>query len=260
MMESPEQSNGEETEAAAVAAFITNLFRFTSHSLASTGSDLDSQVVRITNLRDLEAKDLREQFDHVLKARIAWWNVIERPFHVARFVLQRSKLDSQKLPVEELKELDALLARIEFGVPVPRGPRTYLRDLVRQGALTPREAWRLTRSLGCEIGDGQLLPSPASKTSIYIGGMTSAVLASIAFACLVQFVQFMTGQCDGPGCGALGSLFLFVVLTMLASVCTTVTWGRTSASKTLAALLEPRGDYQPPRARPRLQAALSFAW
>lgn len=200
MTESQEQSNGEETEAA--AAFITNLFRLTSHNLTSTGSDLDNQLVRIANLRDLEAKDLRLQFDHVLKARIAWWNVIERPFHVTKFVLQRSKLGSQQLPIAELKELDALLARIEFGVPVPRGPRTYLRDQIRQGVLTPREAWRLMRSLGCKVSGGQLLPSPASKTSLYIGGMASAVLASVGFVCLVQFVKYMTGQCDGPGCGA----------------------------------------------------------
>jgi len=260
MMESPEQSNGEETEAVAMAAFTTNFFRFTSQSLASTGSDLDSQLVRIANLRGLEAKDLREQFDHVLKARIAWWNVIERPFHVAKFVLLRGKLGSQQLPIEELKELDALLARIEFGIPVPRGPRTLLRHLIRQGTLTPREAWRLTRSLGCKVRGEELLPSPASQTSLYIGGITSAVLASVAFVCLVQFVKYMIGQCDGPGCGALGSLFLFVVLTMLASVCTTATWGRTSASKTLAALLEPRGDYHPLRARSRLQTTLSFAW
>lgn len=246
--------------AAAITALTLDLIKLTSHASEKVGSDLESQLAFAARLRELRAKEIRKQFDHVLKARISWWNVIERPFHVVAFVRLRRKFDWQHLPLVRLKELDALLACIEFGIPVPQAFRTRLRQWIREGTLTPREARRLTRSSGCKVGNEQLLPCPASKTSLYIGGVTSAVFALAALVCLFQFVTYIVGQCDGQGCGALGSLFIFVLLTMLSSVCSTVTWGRTLASKTLAALLEPCGDYQPPRARPRFQALLSLAW
>lgn len=250
-----------EVLAQAMAAFETDRIRILA-LLDDSSADPNSSVEsRIRRLQSIRCDELKRQYEYTLNAHIPWWSILEHPFHAVTFMRRRTQLAIEACTAASLAELDAMLAQIEFGVEVPCADRTNLRRSIAMGTFTPREARRLTRSQGCRIDGERLLPNPSSMVVTRLGGAATITLSSFGLLCLAYFINLIATQCNSPPCVALGSLMLFVIMSMLECLCTTTTWGRTSASKALEALLEMRRDSSHrPYQRTRFQWLRSLAW
>lgn len=251
--------NGEQDDDPAKAGgeFAVELARILSH-LTVPGAE--STVARLQALRSASHK---RHYAYALGARLTWWNVIERPFHVRRFLQQRrAVLSAPHVDLASLMELDALLARIEFGMPVPSYVRAKLRTAIARGHLTPRQAWRLTRSLGSRIEEAELLACPTSRAVVLIGSAATAVSVSTAAYCLFVALSLLLGHiaCENATCALIGSLVLFVLASSVACVASVTTWGRNLASGVAAAVSKGTPPPMSSGKRYPIYALCSLSW
>jgi hypothetical protein len=256
------QSDRNHEQARAAAAFEIDLARMLSQVETSSTEQRDARQVA-DSLHNLRIAGLLAQYQHALTARLRWWHFFDRPFHAARFLRLRKALLRSRPRVRALEELDALLCRIEFGYQLSREARVRLRRAVSQGYLTPREGWRLTHSLGCQIGQyGDLVPKSVSTHRSVIGGTLTVLFGAAAAYCVAGFLVFVLDPCNRPTCSTVGYAVLAFLFGHLAPIAASTTWGSALASTVLRALngAEDGSTNAAPPARSPLHGLTSLAW
>ncbi len=181
----------------------------------------------------------------LVSSKFTWWQLLCNPYGVWRFVLKRRKVARLGRPsVDDLVELSGLLSFAQLGYRLDMFSAARMREFVRTGLISERDAWRLAHSLGCRVKEGDLVPAPLSLPAAILGLATGIVLlaTSVFFLAHLGMVLTLAGSrdvCYVLGCGAAS----FICGGTGIVVCT-ATWGRRDAAGVIQALQD--GDYNRP--------------
>lgn len=213
-------------------------------TVASLSSHLEQGAKSQTSLEiamehwyQWQAENLSRQYNHVLKASLAWWLFFRNPvrcfiFHTRRRkVLQKPGFGSST----ELDELEVLLGRAEFMYPLSSDTRKRLRQKIEKGEISRWRAFSLLRSSGCRITDeGLLLPSPVGR-----GWLAAGTVSSVIFGVAILF--FITGLANELGAPCRPCVLLFgsqvlLLATFLLIASLSLSWGKEKNARLLDAL------------------------
>ena len=239
-MNSPESSR---LDAAKLAAILLDLQSLQAR--APESEDPADVLQAILKLQQLELNAVRER---ILRTEFEWWQVMCSPLFVWRFRQQRrssSEPDRCAGDWADLRILSDLITRIQFGYVLDPATVAHLHRFVRAGALTARDVWRLTHSLGCRVVRESISPAPINSFAARGGLAVGIGLSVCAIASGYQSAAWlMSGSGDGV-CAGVGYAVLSYSLAHIAPMVVCCTWGRRDAAQVLSYLLSNDPPFMP---------------
>lgn len=202
-------------------------------SVPTGGGDALSSLASYLRLKT------QAEIAELVSSKFTWWQLLCNPYGVLRFALKRRQVVRRgRSSVDDLVELSGLLSFAQIGYRLDMPCAGRMREFVRTGLISERDAWRLAHSLGCRVKDGDLVPAPLSLQLATLGLATGICLlaTSAFFLALPGVVLALAGSSDV--CYALGCGAVSFICGGAGSVVCTATWGRRDAAGVIQELQE----------------------
>lgn len=110
-----------------------------------------------------------------------WWQVACSPISAWKLA-ERTSQDNRRLGGPRGLGADqSVLSFCSFGLVYVLEPNlaVHLARVIESGALTARDVWRLTHSLGCRVAGESLQPAPVSRF-VSVAGLAASSLVAVA--------------------------------------------------------------------------------
>lgn len=166
-----------------------------------------------------------------------WWQVACSPISAWKLAKERRKTIGDSVGPEDWGRISRLSSQLRFGYVLEPNLAVHLARVIESGALTARDVWRLTHSLGCRVAGESLQPAPVSRF-VSVAGLAASSLVAVAgmwFVCGAATSAF--GSCLNI-CEFMGNFVLACGSAHLAPLLLMSTWGRRNASIALQQVLE----------------------
>lgn len=165
------------------------------------------------------------------------WQVVCSPVSAWKLAKERRKSIGDAVGPEDWARISRLLSQLRFGYVLEPNLAVHLARVIESGALTARDVWRLTHSLGCRVAGESLQPAPVSRFVSLAGLVASSIVAVAGIWFIFGAATSALGPCLNI-CELMGNLAMACFSAHLAPLLLMSTWGRRNASIALQQVLE----------------------